>query len=232
MKVHYLQHVSFEGLGYIETWLQENGHVITATCFYEADHLLPRVEEIDALIIMGGPMSVYDEHLYSWLHKEKIFIEDCIRAGKKVLGVCLGAQLMAVCLGAHVYTTLNKEIGWFPVMPTEECRKVPWLYELFRDEPPVFHWHGEKFEIPYDGSLNLLFSGANNNQAFYHNAGVIGLQFHLEVTEETVARMLEGSAAELINTPYIQTADTINHKTGHIRRCNEMMAAILQHWLA
>lgn len=83
MRVHYLQHVPFESLGYIETWLKENKHKISATLLYESDHQFPGIEEIDALIIMGGPMGVYDDKKYDWLNKEKSFIKDCIQAGKK-----------------------------------------------------------------------------------------------------------------------------------------------------
>src|SRR5262245_15038627 len=119
MQIHYFQHVPFEGLGYIETWLKENGHDISVTRFYESSYQLPPVSAIDALIVMGGPMGVYDEDKYAWLRDEKAFIEDCIRAGKRLLGICLGAQLLSVCLGAAVGAAPNKEIGWFPVKPTE-----------------------------------------------------------------------------------------------------------------
>ena len=112
MKVHYFQHVSFEGLGYIETWLNENKHSVSSTKFFEKNYVIPEINEIEALIVLGGPMSVYDESKYPWLHEEKIFIEDCILDGKKVLGICLGAQLMAVCLGSNVFTAKNKEIGY------------------------------------------------------------------------------------------------------------------------
>lgn len=231
MKIHYLQHVNFEGLGYIETWLKENNHSISVTRFYEPDNCLPSVSEIDALIIMGGSMGVYDDNAYAWLYKERIFIEDCIQSGKKVLGICLGAQLMAVCLGANVYTATNKEIGWFPVIPTEESKQVSWFYDLFKNNPTVFHWHGDKFEIPYDGSINLLSSEANTNQAFCYNENVIGLQFHLEVTEETTALMLENGASELVNKPHIQTVQEIQNGTKYIKQCNNIMSNILSNWL-
>jgi GMP synthase-like glutamine amidotransferase len=120
MNVHYFQHVSFESPGYILNWLTEKGHTVTATKFYEQDFSLPDLSSIDALIVMGGPMGVYDEHLYPWLRKEKGFIEDAIHAGKKVLGICLGGQLIATCLGAYVNTAPQKEIGWFSVYATNE----------------------------------------------------------------------------------------------------------------
>jgi GMP synthase-like glutamine amidotransferase len=157
MNVHYFQHVSFEGPGYITTWLTEQGHNITATLFFERQYRLPDLSEIDALIVMGGPMSVYDDHLYPWLQEEKAFIEDAIEAGKKVLGICLGAQLAALCLGTFVPTALQKEIGWYPVQPAPEAVKIaPGISALLAEQPVVFHWHGDKFDIPY-GVMNLHF---------------------------------------------------------------------------
>ncbi|MBS1604970.1 MAG: amidotransferase [Bacteroidetes bacterium] len=230
MNVHYLQHVPFEGPGYIEPWLKKAGHSISATRLYEAGFKLPGVDTIDALIVMGGPMGVYDEHIYPWLLPEKAFIEDCIRSGRKVLGICLGAQLTAVCLGAKVHPAPNKEIGWFPVIPTPSSKTVPWLYELFRDKPVVFHWHGDQFGIPA-GCVDLLSSAANINQAFYYNEKVIALQFHLEVTEKSMQLMLEHGAGELTVAPHVQTAGRISAETYYIEKCNRIMSAILDHWL-
>lgn len=231
MKIHYLQHVPFEGLGFIGTWLNENNHEMSSTRFYETDYHFPESGEIDALIIMGGPMGVYDEHLYSWLYEEKQFIKDCIQADKKILGICLGSQLLSVCLGADVHPAENKEIGWFKVSPTEECKKIGWLYDLFKDEPVVFHWHGDQFEIPLDGSFSFLESNANRNQAFYHNENMIGLQFHVEVTPETTAFMLKNGKNELMKSSYTQTETEIQKGLVHVRNCNRIMEAILENWL-
>jgi GMP synthase-like glutamine amidotransferase len=102
MRAHYLQHVPFEGLGSIESWLKAAGYAITQTRWYEpAD--LPAPEELDLLVVMGGPMSVNDEAAYPWLVEEKRFIRRVIEAGRSVLGVCPGAQLIASSLGARVY---------------------------------------------------------------------------------------------------------------------------------
>lgn len=232
MKVHYLQHVHFEGLGYMEIWLKENNHSISATRFYEAGYSLPSVAEIDALIVMGGSMGVYDEDQFSWLREEKMFIENCIQAGKKVLGICLGAQLIADCLGAKVAKAEHKEIGWFPVIPTEESKKLTWFYDLFKSQPIVFHWHGDKFQIPGNETLNLLSSEANNNQAFYFNQNVIGLQFHLEVTEETTKLMLENGGNELTNRSFIQSIAEIKSGIRYVQPCNKIMSDILNMWLS
>ncbi|RFZ90228.1 type 1 glutamine amidotransferase [Mucilaginibacter conchicola] len=115
MTIHILQHVYFEGPGFIAKWAEQNSCEVTYTRLYEPGHHFPNLSKLHALVIMGGPMDVFAEHDYYWLHTEKIFIEDCIQAGKKVLGICLGAQLAAHCLGAMVSTAPNREIGWYPV---------------------------------------------------------------------------------------------------------------------
>lgn len=230
MRVHYLQHVPFEAPAYMETWLQEQGHKVSATRFYEAGYRLPAMDELDALVIMGGPMGVYDEPLYDWLADEKTFIKSCLNAGKKVLGICLGAQLMAVCLGARVQAAPSKEIGWLPVHPAGDCRKIAWFYELFKTGPIVFHWHGDRFDIP-EGAIDLLCSAANSNQAFYYNQDVIGLQFHLEVTGSSVDALLQEAAADLEKAAAVQSAAEIEAGKAWIAGCNDKMAAVLMHWL-
>ncbi|GAB3432455.1 type 1 glutamine amidotransferase [Niabella aquatica] len=230
MKVHYLQHVSFEGLGYIETWLKAHDHDITSTRFFEKSYHLPNVEEIEALIVMGGPMGVYDETKFPFLKEEKAFIKNCIREGKKILGICLGAQLLADCLGAKVNKAPYTEIGWFPVTPTAESRQISWFNELFKNTPTVFHWHGDRFEIP-EGSINLLSSEANTNQAFYYSKKIIGLQFHLEVTQDTIMLMLKNGVSELQEGSYQQTTTLIQSGAKNTRKCNEIMNNLLHQWL-
>lgn len=230
MKVHYLQHEPFEGLGYIENWLTKNNHTISSTRFYDPGYRLPEAEDIDTLIVMGGSMGVYDEDRFPWLKEEKAFIRHCIQSGKTVLGICLGAQLIADCLGAKVDKAAHKEIGWFPVMPAEGSKHLAWFHELFKNNPTVFHWHGDRFGIP-DGGLNLLSSDANTNQAFYYNGNVIGLQFHLEVTEETIGLMLENCTGELCESLYIQTKEQIKAGTVYTENCNRRMSGILQNLL-
>ncbi|MGJ7029956.1 type 1 glutamine amidotransferase [Niabella hirudinis] len=230
MKVHYLQHVPFEGPGYIESWMQEQHHELSVTRFYDAAYQLPAIDAIDGLIIMGGPMGVYDEARYPWLAEEKKFIKACILSGKKLLGICLGAQLIASCLGAKVAGATYKEIGWFPVQPAIGSQRLPWFDALFKNNPVVFHWHGDRFDIPAD-SLNLLISAANSNQAFCYGATVIGLQFHLEITASSMNQMLTHGAADLESALHVQSEQTIMEGLVHINPCNQMMAVVLQQWL-
>lgn len=230
-RIHIFQHVPYEGPGSIADWLSAQDYSFTVTRFYEKGYSFPTVEAIDALIILGGPMGVYDEWDHPWLYREKMFIEDCIDAGKKVLGICLGAQLIACCLGARVCTATQREIGWFPVTPTPECGSVPWLQQLFREQPLVFHWHGDQFDIPYDESIHVLSSQANKRQAFVKGKQVIALQFHAELTEEWLSGMLQQGAQELKAGPYIQTKAEIEEHYSAIGSCQRLMEAILHNWL-
>lgn len=230
MNVHCLQHVPFEGPGYIEGWLKKNGATLSFTRFYDPGCRLPALEELDALLVMGGPMGVYDEAEYPWLAEEKRFIRGCIDAGKKVLGICLGAQLLAVVLGAPVHAAPNKEIGWFAVQPTEACRQLPWLYELFREQPQVLHWHGDQFELP-EGSAELLISEANGHQLLYHSERVIGLQFHLEATEHTLQGMMREVAMDPEGSAHVQTAAELLEGQPQMATCHGILAALLARWL-
>jgi GMP synthase-like glutamine amidotransferase len=221
MKVHYFQHVSFEGLGYIEQWLLSQQHTISATRFYENDYQLPAVDNVDLLIVMGGPMGVYDEAQYPWLAAEKSFITACILAGKKILGICLGAQLTSVCLGGKVTAAPNKEIGWFPV---EVNATTPWFDELFPAKPVLFHWHGDQFSIP-PGASDLAFTASNRNQAFLYEDRILGLQFHLECMPENVRTMLAHFEEEM--GEYVQEPAVIERGVDYCAVMNEMMAVIL-----
>lgn len=230
MRTHYLQHVPFEGLGYIKSYLEEHRHQISVTRFYESRHHFPAPDDIDLLIIMGGPMSVHDESIYPWLKVEKAFIKACIDAGKKVLGICLGAQLIATSLGADVQTAQNKEIGWYPVKPTPDCNLPPWFYQLFKDEPMVFHWHGEQFAIP-ENCVDLLSSDADTNQAFAYRDHVLGLQFHLEVDERDVHRMIDHCADDLKPGLFVQSPKQIITGTDNCTATHLLMKNLLDNFM-
>lgn len=204
MRAHTLQHVPFEGLGSIAPWLAAAGYDITATRFFESAEL-PDVDEIDLLVVMGGPMSVNDEERFPWLAAEKRFIQAAIQAGKPVLGVCLGAQLIASAAGARVFANPQKEIGWFPVEGIDSGSHMQFHF------PPlttVFHWHGETFDLP-TGAVRLARSDACPNQAFQLGRSVIGLQFHLETTPASARDMVTNCHAELIPAEFVQSEEHI-----------------------
>ena len=235
MRVHYLQHVSFEDPGFILPWLQARGHQVTSTLLFQPDARLPLPDDIDALVVMGGPMGIYDEHDYPWLAGEKAFLRDCLAAGKYVLGICLGAQLLADALGARVHPASHKEIGWFPVYtlpPVARGTTMPsWLPSVFRDHPVVFHWHGDQFDIP-PGAADILRTDANTSQAFQWNPRVVGLQFHPEITPTLLDEMVRHGAPELAAPgPYIQTLVDIRAGLIHAGHSNHLMGQVLKTWL-
>ncbi len=223
MRAHYLQHVSFEGLGSIGTWLDSAGFETTVTKFYKST-TLPNPNEIDLLIIMGGPMSVNDEEHFPWLRSEKRFIRQTIESGKPVLGICLGAQLIASALGESVYPNRRKEIGWFPIegiaMDDDTVFHFPPSIE-------VFHWHGDTFDLP-EGAVHLARSEACENQAFQYGESVIGMQFHLETTQETARAIVKNCNADLLPSLYIQPETVIlDQSPEKYQIINELMDEIL-----
>lgn len=187
MRLHILQHVIFEGPGSIAAWVERHSYSLTITRFFEAGWQLPDMASFDALVVMGGPMGVSDEGLHPWLAQEKMFIRACIDAGKRVVGICLGAQLAADVLGAKVYANAQKEIGWFPVfkMPVVS----PLLWDM-AEEVTVLHWHGDTFDLP-EGAVLLARSEACERQMFVWRDQVLGVQFHLEMRREDVETMLD-----------------------------------------
>jgi GMP synthase-like glutamine amidotransferase len=227
MRAHTLQHVPFEGLGSIEPWLRAAGYQITSTRFFESTDL-PAPDAIDLLIAMGGPMSVNDEAEHPWLVPEKRLIRDCVRAGKAVLGVCLGAQLIASAMGAKVQRHHTKEIGWFPIQAVRSNASSTFRFPSSVD---VFHWHGETFDLPPDATL-LARSEACENQAFQLGRSVIGLQFHLETTPESARDIVAHCRGELVPAKYVQTEAAILAASPETyRRVNGLMAEVLSHLL-
>ena len=150
-------------------------------------------------------MSIHDEIQFPWLVEEKKFIQECVAAGKAVLGICLGAQLIASSLGARVYPNFTKEIGWFPIegSPTALITSFE-----FPDTATVLHWHGETFDLP-QGALHLAKSKACKNQAFRFRASVIGVQFHLEMTPDSLQNLVSACEDHLTPSQHVQTASQI-----------------------
>lgn len=196
-RAHFIQHVPFEGLGYIEQCLIQRNYEITCTALYESADF-PAKDDIDLLIIMGGPMSVNDEADYAWLAAEKAFIKQVVEAGIPTLGICLGAQLIANTFGANIYpNTVSgvkvKEIGWLPVEGVEQADKQNFQFPA---QCNVFQWHGETFDLPQQATL-LAKSAVCTNQAFQLGSA-IGLQFHLETTPESAEAIVEHCGDELM----------------------------------
>ncbi len=226
VRIHCLQHVSFEGIGCIAAWAEAQGHLLSHTKFYE-NALLPDLSAFDCLLVMGGPMSVHDEDVHVWLKAEKAFIKNAMDAGKKVIGICLGSQLIAITLGADVYANAEKEIGWLPITFSKEAKE---LFPFLKDDETVFHWHGDTFDLPTN-AVRMAQSEACLNQAYKINKQVLGLQFHLEVTKDALAQMLHNGADELVDAKYIQSAENINEQQNLIPQNNQLLMNLIDRFL-
>jgi GMP synthase (glutamine-hydrolysing) len=224
MKIHWLQHVPFEGLGTIEKWAMAQKHSLSVTRFAE-NAPLPGPDAFDFLVVMGGPMNIYEEDKYPWLAGEKLFIGEAVEKGKVVLGICLGAQLLADVLGGKVFPNEYKEIGWHPIELTEAGARSE-VFGFLPPEPTVFHWHGDTFSLP-DGALRLASSRGCANQAFAFRDKVVGLQFHLESTKESIRELLRNCGDELVGGKYIQTAEEILSGEDNVEGINEAMSSLL-----
>lgn len=206
MHVHTIQHVDFEGPAHIGQWISAHSHTRSETHLYRGDQL-PAAMDFQRLVVMGGPMNIYEHERYPWLVEEKRFIGRAIEAGKTVIGICLGAQLIADVLGARVYPGPEKEIGWFPIRLTGEGVRSG-LFAGLPERFTVFHWHGDTFTLP-EGAMRLAESDACANQAFLYDDRVLGLQFHLESTPQSVELITARCADEVVAGPHIQDIESM-----------------------
>lgn len=228
LRIHCFQHVPYEDLGCIKKWIDEKGHHLSVTKFWEI-YRIPKVTDIDVLIILGGPMSIFHDDECPWLGIEKQYIKKAIDQKKKVLGICLGAQLVANRLGAEVYQGKYAEIGFYPIYRTPESDNISCLKPLAH-KATVFHWHNDTFEIP-ENAVPIAFSEACQNQGFIYNNHVLALQFHLEMTPESLKKMLAVCYSELVENKFVQSADTILGNIQKATENNKIMISILDSFL-
>ena len=180
-------HATHEDMGSFEFFLRSYG--IRPTPFLAKNTDIESLDptEPDLVLIMGGPMGVYDADHFPHLHHEIRFAERRIASGKPTLGICLGSQIIARALGADVYKgPKGKEVGWYDVKVTEAGMHTPIRF-FDRSEGPVMQWHGDTFDLP-KGATRLASSEKYENQAFSFENHVLGLQFHPEVTELKLER--------------------------------------------
>jgi GMP synthase (glutamine-hydrolysing) len=188
-----VRHVAFEDLGLLGPLVSSRGYGVR---YHDAG-----VQPIDAetllapdlLVVLGGPIGVYEADTYPFVADEIAAIAARLSAGKPTLGICLGAQMMAAALGARVAPGPVKEIGWAPLQLTAEGEKSL-LAPL--GATPVLHWHGDNCELPA-GCVNLASTAHCPVQAFMHARGQLGLQFHLETEPARFETWLVGHTVEL-----------------------------------
>src|SRR6516165_9849210 len=191
MRMAVLQHVEFEGPAAVADWAVARGFPLRLFHLHR-DPTLPSLADFDMLTVMGGPMSANDEAKLGWLDPEIALVREAIAADKTVLGICLGAQIIAKALGARVYPESAKEMGWFPVRRTDSHP----LFDGLPDSFTPLHWHGETFDLPHEAKL-LAKSKITKTQAFAVGQRVLGLQFHMEATKDSVRMLVKAAAREI-----------------------------------
>jgi GMP synthase (glutamine-hydrolysing) len=199
MNISVLQHAAYEGPGEIASWAEDHGHSVRLHHLYDCGSL-PDSDSFDVLLVMGGEMNIYQYRDYPWLRAERNLICSAMQQGKRVIGICLGAQLIADALGSRVFQNDEHELGWFPVDFTTEGRAV------YPDLPPsatVLHWHGDTFELP-PGAVRLASSPGCREQGFMIERKCLGLQFHLE-TNSGLVKQFVASQVGWPSGPYVQT---------------------------
>jgi GMP synthase-like glutamine amidotransferase len=201
MPVLILKNVESEGPGTLEDFFVQADIPYTISDLSKED--APPAAGFDTLIMLGGPMSVNDEKEYPYLTNEMKMAEQFMKSGKKVFGVCLGAQLMAKALGARVYPGPEKEIGWYDIELTDGGIRDRMMGKLavhprggdFWRRFKVFHWHGETFDIP-EGAERLAGSELYPNQAFRYGGNAYAFQFHIEVSKQMIFEWLKNEALD------------------------------------
>ncbi len=184
-----LKHIEIEGLGIIADFFQNTTWQVETIELDRGDELPEIDSQIEAVIILGGPMNVYEEDKYLFLKTEDVFIKKAIKKQIPILGICLGAQLLAKACGGRVNRAENPEIGWHKINLTEQGRQDA-LFRNINHELDVLQWHNDTFQLPKGGKL-LATSGLCKNQAFRFGENAYGLQFHIEVTPDMVESWIE-----------------------------------------
>lgn len=225
MRIHYLQHVDFEGPGTIADWASSRGHEMAGIDPRSGE--FPPVSMVDMLVILGGPMGAGQEGRFPWLAEEKRFIRKVVDHGALVFGVCLGAQLLSEVLGGHVSRNPEREIGWYPVERTlgsAGSRVFGGLPERFE----ALHWHGDTFTVP-PGGVGLARSAVTEHQAFESDGGrLVGLQFHLEETRASLGALVQHAVDDLASSgEWVATPDELLSDRAPFVACRELMYSLL-----
>lgn len=225
-KARVIQHVGCETLGTIAESLDAAGVSFQYVRPFEGEPV-PTIDGADGLIVMGGPMGVYERPRYPFLKEEMRLIEQFLKAERPVLGVCLGSQLLAAVLGAPVAPGKKKEIGWHPVQLTPEAQAD----RLWGGVAPTFiayHWHGDLFHLP-KGAVSLARSAQTEHQAFRYGLNAYGFLFHMEVTEKIVGEMVKAFSEEL-HAARIDGEEIVRQLPAHLPSLRKIGEAVFQRW--
>lgn len=209
-----LQHIECEDLGTIGPAMNRRGLGYRYVRLFDGETVPQDIKDFSGLIILGGPMNVYEEDKYPYLKDEDIFIKKAIERGIPALGICLGSQLIAKASNGKVRKGAKKEIGWHELNLTPDGRKEG-SFKDFPESLTVFQWHGDTFDIP-QGATHIASSALFPNQAYRIGNNVYGLQFHLEVTEAMIRNWISEYQEELSSLDYVDPDKIIRDTGKHI----------------
>jgi len=219
-----LLHAFYEQPGYIVNWAEQNEFELeNIQCWKNPEY--PDPNDVDRLLIMGGPMGVYEANDYPWLLDEIRFIRQVIDAGKKVLGICLGSQLISAAMEAKVYPNQVREIGWFELKWNKAAFDHPLTYGV-SSHSKVFHYHGDTFDLPENAVL-LASSIACKHQAYALGNTVLALQFHMEVNHDLLEDMLFHEE-ELETETFVQSKKQIRDGIYDVMQNHTDLATLLE----
>jgi len=224
-----IRHVHFEDLGSLEPAIERAGYRVRyADCGVDQIGELDPVAS-DLVVVLGGPVGAYEDHIYPWLKDELNLLETRLRANRPTIGVCLGAQLMARALGARVYPAGLKEIGWGEIiLGPAGCESA--IRHLGQDDTAVLHWHGDTFDLPTGATL-LASTEKFSNQAFSWGRNAIGFQFHPEATAARLEQWFIGHACEIAGAK-ISVAALRADSARYAARLESQARKSFEEWLA
>lgn len=224
-----IQHIAFEDLGNLAPVLQQHSYTIEYLQAGVAPLSLLDPLKPELIIMLGGPIGVYDQADFPFLNDEIQLLQRRLAADLPTLGICLGAQLMASALGARVYPGHSKEIGWAPLQLTAAGKQSP-LAHLSGEQTNMFHWHGDTFDLPTDTTL-LASSTAYSNQAFRIGKHGLALQFHPEITPTALEPWLIGNSAEIAHLPHLSVKQIREQSKQYLPTLQTQAAQCWHDWL-
>lgn len=184
-----IKHIDIEGPGTLGDFLQEKKISFQTVELGKGESLPKDLDAFRAVVVLGGPMNVYEEKEFPFLREEDVLIKEVLKKEIPFLGICLGAQLLAKAAGAKVVKSPVKEIGWYKISLTPEGKKDPFL-KGFDEGVEIYHWHEDMFQIPSDGALLATGPGCPH-QAFRVGKNAYGVQFHIEITDKSIKEWSE-----------------------------------------
>lgn len=227
-KVIVLQHAQSENLGIIADALNSRGVPFEYLRTFEGQAIPSGVDEAAGLIVMGGPMGVYETDRYPFLRQEMKLMEAFLKAERPILGVCLGSQLLAAALGAAVRKGRKKEIGWFEIQLNAAASQDS-LWNGQRTPFVAYHWHGDIFDLP-KGAVALASSDLTPVQSYRFGKAAYGVLFHLEVTENHIRKMLDEFTGE-IREENLSAGKILEESKSFLPPLQEVGAAVFHRWI-